>query len=143
MILNSNELDADEESNDDHSNYFPTQPLDLELRKEIWKRLVTDPDFKVGKNDEGRNLELEEIEKAYGECVSETRVRAQEGDVGEGDGQDKESGWKGIEVENAQHTKPKKWRVYASTEQRWKALTGHSIDHKKVYSLFILYLNLY
>lgn len=132
MLLTGNELEADEESNGDDSNYFPTQPLDLELRKEIWRRLVADPDFKVGKNDEGRHLELEEIEKTYGECVSEARVRAQEGDVDEGDGQGRESDWKGIEMENVQHTKPKKWRVYASTEQRWKALTGHSVDHKKV-----------
>ena len=132
MLLTGNELEADEESNGDDSNYFPTQPLDLELRKEIWRRLVTDPDFKVGRNDEGRHLELEEIEKTYGECASEAKVRAQEGDVDEGDGQARESDWKGIEMENVQHTKPKKWRVYVSMEQRWKALTGHNIDHKKV-----------
>ncbi|KAF8430301.1 hypothetical protein EV426DRAFT_542339, partial [Tirmania nivea] len=158
----SNDDPKAEEAVDD-SNFFPTQALDLELRKEIWKRLVSDSDFKVGKNNEGSTLELEEVEEGY---EADTLKNKDEENIVDGEGTevvtggDVETGSQAVETspqaievvsiaiengsrvveepiadvseEDARVTKVKKWRVYASLERRWKALTGHGVDHKKI-----------
>lgn len=150
----------------DDSNFFPTQDLDLELRKEIWKRLVSDPGFKVGKNNEGSALELEEVEEGYEKIEADTQKRKEAENIVGGEGtegvtcggvgtgsqvvetssqaigvdseaietgsQAVEEAIAGVSEEDAKATKVKKWRVYASLERRWKSLTGHGVDHKKV-----------
>jgi len=156
----SNDDPKAEEAVDD-SNLFPTQALDLELRKEIWKRLISDIGFKVGKNNEGSDLELEEVEEGYENIEADTHKEAEniaddegtEGVIGdnvetgsqavetssqaiEGESEATETGSQAakdpIADEDAKVAKVKKWRVYASIERRWKALTGHGVDHKKV-----------
>ncbi|KAF8450108.1 hypothetical protein BGX38DRAFT_1269609 [Terfezia claveryi] len=141
----------------DDSNFFSTQDLDLELRKEIWKRLVSDLDFKVGKNNEGSTLELEEVEEVYEQIGADTQKGKEIENIVDAQGiegvtgGDVETGSQAVEpssqaigveseaiepgsqaVEEAKATKMKKWRVYASLEQRWKSLTGHGVDHKKI-----------
>jgi len=161
----SNDDPKAEEAVDD-SNFFPTQDLDLELRKEIWKRLVSDLDFKVGKSGEGSTLELEEVEEGYEKIEADTKKGKETENIVDGEriegvtGGDVETGSQSVETssqaieveseaigtgsqaveeaiadvseEDAKATKVKKWRVYASLERRWKSLTGHGVDHKKV-----------
>lgn len=167
----SNDDPKAEEAVDD-SSFFPTQALDLELRKEIWKRLTSDLEFKVGKNNEGSTLELEEVEEGYeiemdtqkdketeniidsegtggvAEDNVETRSQAVEtsSQATGVESEDVEARPKATETgsqvvkepnadaseEDATVTIPRKWRGYTSLERRWKALTGHGVDHKKV-----------
>ena len=121
---------------EDDSNFFPTQALDLELRKEIWKWLTKDPDFRVGKNNEGKDLGLEEVEEGY-KSDDTKRHNSAKGKKKRRDDEEAE-GPQEAAIHLTERTgidkdkKAVKWRVYTSIEQRWKALTAHGIDHKKV-----------
>ncbi|KAF8421037.1 hypothetical protein EV426DRAFT_719012 [Tirmania nivea] len=145
LAVLSNDDPKAEEAVDD-SNFFPTQALDLELRKEIWN-----------------TLELEEVEEGY----EADTLKNKDENIVDGEGTEVVTGGGGVETgsqavetspqaievesiaikngsqvveepiadvseEDARVTKVKKWRVYASLERRWKALTGHGIDHKKI-----------
>ena len=132
-------------SSDDDADYFSTQTLDLGLRKKIWGGLLNEPDFMVGRNNEGKDVDLEEIEAAYASnsenpAAKEVEKQPQDEEVDE-EMVDEEMGDKDADTQNdastsdAVQSKPQKatkWKVYASIERRWRALAGHGIDHKKV-----------
>ncbi|KAF8477313.1 hypothetical protein BDZ91DRAFT_843996 [Kalaharituber pfeilii] len=148
-VLSNSDIQANGDLSDDDSSFFPTQALSVDLRKEIWKRLVNDKDFKVGKNNEGKDLELEEVEAGYSQddtqksnCKRKGKKTANKGNTGEAiadfeDADRNEEQEMGEEIFDAekrvsQPGKAIKWKVYTSLEQRWRALTGHGIDHKKI-----------
>lgn len=151
-MISNDELDTEEVL--DNPSFFPTQALDIELRKEIWKRLASDADFYVGKNNEGKQLGLEEVEEGYTRDRSDatkTEGQAGSGIVDEVNTEDTElvdngpvtvqaegEGITGVVEDDIKATKIKKWKVYASTERRWKALTGHGAGQKKVTKLDLL-----
>lgn len=84
----------------------------------VWDLLREEKDFSVGKSNEGRDLSLKGI-------VDDLRK-----DKVSGKG-DREIVLGGVGIRD-QEGGPGRWRVYASEERRWRALTGHGVDPKKV-----------
>lgn len=83
----------------------------------VWDLLRGEDDFSVGKDNEGGDMSLKDIvddlrkDKAAGKGDREVVL-----------GSSSVKDQKGHE----------KWRVFASEERRWRALTGHGVDPKKV-----------
>lgn len=87
--------------------YLDSPNLNEEFQEYVWELLKREEDFHVGRDNEGGNMQLMEIVidlKAAGKVAS---------DGAPSKGHDK-------------------WKGYASEERRWRALTGHGIDYKKV-----------
>lgn len=83
----------------------------------VWDLLRGEDDFSVGKGNEGRDMSLKDI-------VDDLRK-----DKAAGKG-DREVVLGGSAVKDQKGHE--KWRVFASEERRWRALTGHGVDPKKV-----------
>jgi hypothetical protein len=96
-----------------------------EFQEYIWDLLREDTEFVVGRNNEGGQLSLGEIiADLRGDSPPNVAVDEPASLVADQEG-----------VENGNGTKPKKteWKVYASEARRWRALTGHGIDYKRVH----------
>ena len=122
---------------DDDAEYYSTQTLDTDLKKKIWGSLLNEADFLVGRNNEGKGVELEEIEAAYTTSSDKSANKAKEAkaedsqnDIVKADNDTDRQHEASVMEEKPQ--KAIKWKVYASIERRWRALAGHGIDHKKV-----------
>lgn len=89
----------------------------------VWDLLRGEDDFSVGKGNEGRDMSLKDI-------VDDLRK-----DKAAGKG-DREVVLGGSAVKDQKGHE--KWRVFASEERRWRALTGHGVDPKKVILLSLL-----
>lgn len=83
----------------------------------VWDLLRREDDFSVGKDNEGCDMSLKDI-------VDDLRK-----DKAAGKG-DREVVLGGLTVKDQKGHE--KWRVFASEERRWRALTGHGVDPKKV-----------
>lgn len=95
--------------------------LEEEFQDYVWDLLRMEKDFIIGKNNEGRNLTLKDIV----DDLRKDKIPKKSGgesDLGDSTSKDQERCEIGQE----------KWRVYASEERRWRALTGHGVDPKKV-----------
>lgn len=95
--------------------------LEEEFQDYVWDLLRMEKDFIIGKNNEGRNLTLKDIVDDLRKDKIPKKSSG-ESEVGGSALKDQERGEIGQE----------KWRVYASEERRWRALTGHGVDPKKV-----------
>jgi hypothetical protein len=85
----------------------------------FWDLLRTEKDLIVGENSEGNGLSLVEIMddlRDESETEIQGRQGTQDGHISPGGGSSQEKGW----------------RVYASEERRWRTLTGHGPDPKRV-----------
>jgi hypothetical protein len=80
----------------------------------VWDLLRGEDDFSVGKDNEGCNMSLKDIVD----------------DLRKDKAADREVVLAGSGVKDQKGHE--KWRVFASEERRWRALTGHGVDPKKV-----------
>ena len=102
--------------------------------------MVAHPDFLVGEAGEGRGLTLEEVEAGYeNEEIEEPPpavIQTQKKGRGEKNAPKEPTPPETVihndNDESSTTEKPKKWRVYTTLERRWKTLTGHGIDKRKV-----------
>ncbi|KAI5839302.1 hypothetical protein DFP73DRAFT_219762 [Morchella snyderi] len=95
--------------------------LEEEFQDYVWDLLRMEKDFIIGKNNEGRNLTLKDIV----DDLRKDKISKKSG--GESDLRDFTS-----RDQERCEIGQEKWRVYASEERRWRALTGHGVDPKKV-----------
>lgn len=113
---------GDDGQNDNFDSYVGAVMWGMPNLKEdfqdyVWDLLRGEDDFSVGKDNEGRDMSLKDI-------VDDLRK-----DKAAGKG-DREVVLGGSDVKDQKGHE--KWRVFASEERRWRALTGHGVDPKKV-----------
>ncbi|KAG5301332.1 TFIIIC transcription initiation factor complex subunits Tfc3 [Histoplasma ohiense] len=100
--------------------------IDRKFKQKAWVWLTRHPEVSVGKNREGNNLTLDEVE---GRCAETT---AEEPYSNSQNALPPENGGLVAAGTQIQPNSDGKLRVYVSEERMWHAIAGHELDHSRV-----------
>lgn len=103
----------------DQPAFWGVPNLEEDFQDFIWDLLRVEEDLIVGKESEGNRLSLGEILNDLRNVPGTGGKSAQGENVGEGVGRE--------------------WKVYAAEDRRWRTLTGHGPDPKKVFFSTLAY----
>lgn len=127
------------------AEFFTPAPLDDGRKNEIWEALKANPDIRIGRLDDGRNMSFEEI--VADDAVR--RKRREDANMDDGDNDlppqhpveelppgEKKKKIKKFSPKEIPMADTEIWKLYASEERVWHALTGHGVDYKKVVFIY-------